>query len=146
MSILHAATAPINGRGKAATVDFAVIFSEEMGPLFRTWRPPSAGTAIGAVNFCLPQVSMTLITSREHIACDYSTYLGRGKAATVHFAVIFSEEMGPLFGTWRPPSAGIAIGAVNFCLPQVPMTLITSREHIACGYSTYKRSREGRNR
>ena len=114
MSILHAATAPINGRGKAATGYFAVIFYEKMGPLFATWRPPSAGIAIGAVNFCLPQVTMTLITSREHIAFGYSTYLGRGKAATVDFAVIFYEEMGPLFGTWRPPSAGIAIGAVNF--------------------------------
>ena len=103
MSILHAATAPINGRGKAATVDFAVIFYEKMGPLFGTGSPPSAGIAIGAVNFCLPQVPMTLIASREHIACGYSTYFGGGKAATVHFAVIFSEEMGPLFGTWRLP-------------------------------------------
>ena len=73
---------------------------------------PSLGR--NRVNFCLPQVTMTLITSREHIAFGYSTYLGRGKAATVDFAVIFYEEMGPLFGTWRPPSAGIAIGAVNF--------------------------------
>ena len=108
-----------------------------MGPLFGTWRPPSAVIAIGAVNFCHPQVAMILITSRERIICGYSTCLGHGKAATVDFAVNFSEEMGPLFGTWRPPSAGIAIGAVNFCLPQVPMTVITSHDHIACGYSTY---------
>ena len=86
------------GRGKAATVDFAVIFYEEMGPLFGTWRPPSAGIAIAAVSFCLPQVPMTLITSREHIACRYSTYLGHGKAGTVDFAVVFSEEMGPFLG------------------------------------------------
>ena len=86
------------GLGKSATVDFAVVFYEKMGLLFGTWRPPSAGIAIGAVNFCLPQVPMTLITSREHIACRYSTYLGNGKSATVDFAVVFSEEMGPFLG------------------------------------------------